>query len=149
MRTIKAFIAVLVLLFSFTLAVRADEAKKDAAHDSDYKEKRVVATVGADGVQHVELTGGEYYFDPNYIVVKVNVPVELKVKKAGGYVPHDVVVKAPDAGIDFKIDLKKEQKDIKFTPTKVGKYEMACDAKLLWFKSHKDRGMYGYIEVVP
>ena len=36
------------------------------------KEKRVVATVGDDGVQRVEVTGGAYYYDPNYIVVKVN-----------------------------------------------------------------------------
>ena len=51
------------------------------------KEKRVVATVDADGVQRVEVIGGDYYFDPNYIVVKVNIPVELTVKKASGYSP--------------------------------------------------------------
>ncbi len=123
---------------------------KEAEHDHMLgPEKRFVATVGADGVQHVELTGGEYYFDPNYIVVKVNTPVELKVKKASGYIPHDILVKAPEAGIVFKADLNKEFQTIKFTPTKVGKYEMWCDKKLLWFKSHKDRGMDGYIEVVP
>jgi plastocyanin len=112
------------------------------------KEKRVVATVEADGVQRVEVTGGEYYFDPNYIIVKVNVPVEFVVKKAPGYVPPDMVVKAPDAGIDFVVDLKKEAQTVKFTPTKIGKYEMNCDKKLLFFKSHKDRGMHGMIEVV-
>lgn len=113
------------------------------------KEKRVVATVDADGVQRVEVIGGDYYFDPNYIVVKVNKPVELTVKKASGFVPHDMVVKAPEAGIDFKADLDaKKPETIKFTPTKVGKYPMICDKKLLFFKSHKDRGMEGIIEVV-
>ncbi|OGW38809.1 MAG: quinol oxidase [Nitrospirae bacterium GWD2_57_9] len=108
-----------------------------------------MATTGSDGIQHVEITGGEYYFDPNYIVVKVNVPVELSAKKAPGYVPHDIIVKAPEAGIDFEVALKKEPQVIKFTPTRVGKYEMLCGKKLLFFKSHKDRGMDGVIEVVP
>ncbi len=173
MRYIRSFIVVLVLLLPFTFTAFADEQKqpqatppagqemkpeaqpaappenKSAEHDKDFKEKRLVATVGSDGIQHVEITGGEYYFDPNYIVVKVNVPVELKAKKTGGFIPHDVVVKAPDAGIDFKLDLKKEDKAVTFTPTKVGKYDMVCDERFLFFKSHKDRGMYGYIEVVP
>ncbi len=112
-------------------------------------EKRFVATIGTDGVQHVEITGGEYYFDPNYIIVKVNVPVELKVKKEPYMIPHNIVVKAPEAGIDFKKDLSKDWQTIMFTPTRVGKYEIICDKKLLWFKSHKDRGMDGFIEVVP
>jgi len=169
MRYIKLTVAVLVLLLPFTLAVHADEMKQEAAPatapevkpetktdmqpatiDHGIKEKRFIATVGSDGEQHVEITGGDYYFDPNYIVVKVNVPVELSVKKAKGFVPHDIVVKAPEAGINFKIDLNdKAAKTIPFTPTKVGKYEMVCDNRFLFFKSHKDRGMYGFIEVVP
>jgi plastocyanin len=131
-------------------SAEAKPEAKEAGHDHAMGVvKRFVATVGSDGVQHVEIIGGEYYFDPNYIVVKVNTPVELKVKKAAGYVPHDIMVKAPEAGIDFKADMGKEWQSITFTPTKVGKYEMICDKRLLWFKSHKDRGMDGYIEVVP
>jgi plastocyanin domain-containing protein len=126
------------------------EAKEEKHEHAIGKEKRVVAAIGADGIQHVEITGGEYFFDPNYIVVKVNVPVELSVKKAEGFVPHNMGVKAPEAGIDFKIDLDAKKPNIvKFTPTKAGKYEMICDKKLLWFKSHKERGMDGFIEVVP
>ena len=133
-----------------TLAAEGKTDEKDAGHDHAMgTEKRFVATIGVDGVQHVDVIGGDYYFDPNYIVVKVNVPVELKVKKAPGYIPHDIAVKAPEAGIDFKKDLDKDWQAITFTPTKVGKYEMICDKRLLWFKSHKDRGMDGFIEVVP
>ena len=110
--------------------------------------KRVVAPIGADGIQRVEVIGGEYYFDPNDIVLKVNTPVELKVKKSGRFIPHNLVVRAPEAGIDFRADLGTDWKVITFTPVKIGKYEMICDKKLLWFKSHKDRGMEGIIEVV-
>lgn len=112
------------------------------------KEKRVVATVDADGVQRVELIGGEYFYDPNTIVVRVNKPVELKIKKAGGFTPHDIVVKAPEAGINFSESLGKEPKVIKFTPTTIGKYPMYCSKKLPFVKSHRDRGMEGFIEVV-
>jgi len=112
------------------------------------KESRVIATVGADGVQRVEITGGSYYFDPNVIVVKVNVPVELLVKKAGGSTPHSIALKAPEAGIDFSVSLGKEPKSIKFTPTKVGKYEFWCTKRFLFLKTHKDHGMTGVLEVV-
>ena len=112
------------------------------------KEKRVVAAVGADGIQRVEVNAGSYYFDPNVIVVKVNVPVELTVKKAGGSTPHNIVLKAPEAGIDFSEALSTEPTRIQFTPTKVGKYPFECTHKLLFFKSHKDRGMHGVLEVV-
>ena len=174
MRYFKFMIVAIVSLFTFVFAVYgqdtkqtgqpaapAQEVKKDAApevkpaakeegHDhAKGKEILLVATVGADGVQHVEVLGGEYFYDPNHIVVKVNVPVELKVKKTSGYVPHDIVVKAPEAGIDFKTDFgSKDPAIIKFTPTKVGKYPMYCDKRVLFFKSHRDRGMEGMIEVV-
>ena len=111
-------------------------------------EKRFVATIDPDGVQRVEVTGDTYYFDPNVIVVKVNVPVELKVKKAGGIAPHNIVVKAPDAGINIEESLSTEPKNIQFTPTKVGTYSFDCTKRFLFFKSHKDRGMHGTLEVV-
>ena len=114
----------------------------------DARENRFVAIIGADGVQRAEIAGGSYYFDPNVIVVKVNVPVELKVKKAGGATPHSISLKAPEAGIDFSVSLGKEPKSIKFTPTKVGKYPFWCTKKLPFMKSHKNHGMTGVLEVV-
>lgn len=154
MRYLKIFIA--AMMFMAVSIAYGQEAKqetkvaaKEDSHDHQMTEKKFTATVGTDGVQHVEITGGEYYFDPNVIVVKVNVPVELKVKKAAGYVPHDIVVDSPDAGIKFKTDLSsKEPSVIKFTPTKVGTYPMYCDKQLLFFKSHRERGMEGKIVVV-
>lgn len=109
---------------------------------------RFVAVVGPDGVQRVEITGGSYYFDPDEIVVKVNVPVQLIVKKAGGATPHSMALKAPEAGIEFHVSLGKTPKTINFTPTKVGTYPFWCTKKLPFMKSHKDHGMTGVIEVV-
>ena len=112
------------------------------------QEKTVTAVIDNDGVQRVEVTGGEYYFTPDHIIVKVNVPVELSIKKEAGIVPHNIVIHEPDAGIDINEALGKELKVIKFTPKKAGKYPFYCDKKLLFFKSHRDQGMEGVIEVV-
>ena len=111
--------------------------------------KRVVrATVGNDGVQRVELVGGGYFFDPDHIIVKVNVPVELTVRKESGFVPHNIVIKAPEAGIEFDESLSSDPKTIRFTPTKTGSYPMYCSKKLLFFASHREKGMEGLLEVV-
>ncbi len=180
MKQIKLIVAVLSFVLSSALAGHADDARQEPAptvnpemkqdtgkqgaaavmqhavppavtNDPGVPEKRFVATVGADGVQHVAITGGEYYFDPNHIVLKVNVPVELQVRKAADsswFIPHDIDVKSPEAGMDFKIGLKKDPQTIKFTPTKPGKYPLFCDKKPPFGKSHKDKGMEGVIEVV-
>ena len=72
MKNVKYFVIVISLLFPFYLAY-GQEVKQEGHEQSSMKEKRVVATVDADGVQRVDVTGGEYYFDPNYIVVIGNV----------------------------------------------------------------------------
>ena len=54
----------------------------------------------------------------------------------------------PDAGIDFTQGLGTDPVAIKFTPTKIGKYMFVCSHKVPFSKSHQERGMYGYLEVV-
>ncbi len=130
-------LACILFLSCASLAVGAGE-----------KEKVFRATVGDDGVQRVEVMGGSYFFTPNHIIVKVNMPVELIVRKESGIVPHNIVVKAPEAGIDFDVALASEPKVIRFTPTRVGTYPMYCSKKLLFFESHREKGMEGVIEVV-
>jgi plastocyanin len=164
MKFVKYLVIALVILLPIGITAFGEEAtpgmKQDvksamtttaeiAQHDHSMgKVNRVVAAMDADGVQRVEVLGGEYFFDPNYIVVKVKKPVELKVMKTSGFTPHNIVVKSPEAGIDFSESMGKEPKVIKFTPTAVGKYPMYCSKKLPFVKSHRDRGMDGFIEVV-
>jgi len=150
MKNFKMLVMLLTVASSAILPTWTARAADTApTHDHTLgKINRAVATVAADGVQRLEITGGEYYFEPNVMVVKVNTPVELKVKKAGGFIPHNLLVKNPEAGIDFKIDLKNDFQSIKFTPTKTGKFPMYCDKSLLWMASHREKGMEGVIEVV-
>ncbi|HOD35480.1 MAG TPA: cupredoxin domain-containing protein [Syntrophales bacterium] len=109
--------------------------------------KEFTASAGSDGVQRVDVTGGSYYFDPNYIIVKVNVPVEMKFRKESGIVPHDFTLKAPEAGMDVHVNLATEPVAVRFTPTKPGKYPFYCSKKPPFLESHRDKGMEGVLEV--
>jgi len=106
------------------------------------------ATVGSDGIQRVGIVGGSYFFTPNHILVRVNVPVELQVRKEPGVVPHNMVIKAPEAGIDVDASLDNEPTPIRFTPTSTGSYPFYCSKKFLFFESHREKGMEGVLEVV-
>jgi plastocyanin len=113
------------------------------------QEPTTVVPMSKDGVQRVDIVGGSYFFKPKHIVVKVNIPVELKVSKESGLAPHNIVAKSPEAGIEFQESMSSTPKTIKFTPTKVGKYPIYCSKKLPFSKSHREKGMEGVIEVVP
>lgn len=136
MKYFKCLFAILVLLLIFSAGVVNGE------------NKQFIASIDQDGVQRVEVLAGEYFFDPNYIVVKVNVPVEIKIKKEPTIVPHSFITKAPEAGMDIYESLSSEPKIIRLTPTKVGKYPFYCDKKFLFSKSHREKGMEGVIEVI-
>jgi len=136
MKYFKCLFAILILLLIFSAGVVNGE------------NKQFIASIDQDGVQRVEVLAGEYFFDPNYIVVEVNVPVEIKIKKEPTIVPHSFITKAPEAGMDIYESLSSEPKIIRFTPTKVGKYPFYCDKKFLFSKSHREKGMEGVIEVI-
>ena len=106
------------------------------------------ATVDSDGVQHVSILAGDYFFRPKHIIVKVNVPVMFVVRVEQGIIPHGLVLKAPEANISIDEDLSRESQTFNFTPTAPGKYAFYCPKKLLFFKSHREHGMEGVLEVV-
>ncbi|MBI5588415.1 MAG: cupredoxin domain-containing protein [Deltaproteobacteria bacterium] len=106
------------------------------------------AAIGPDGLQHVEVAGGSYYFKPERIIVRVNAPVELKLRNESSVTPHDFILKAPEAGIDISVTLRGEPTVLYFTMKKTGVYTFYCGRRFLFFKSHRNRGMEGTIEVV-
>ena len=69
--------------------------------------------------------------------------------KRWGLIPHDIVAKSPETGIEFQKNLSSTLKTIKFTPTSVGAYPFYCSKKAPFSKSHREKGMEGVIEVVP
>jgi plastocyanin domain-containing protein len=106
------------------------------------------AVMDIDGMQHVNILAGDYFFRPRHIIVKVNVPVMFVVRVEQGIIPHGLVLKAPKANISIDQDLNQQSQTFIFTPTAPGKYAFYCPKKLLFFKSHREQGMEGVLEVV-
>ena len=128
-----------VLVMALLIPVFSYSAEKDAPF---------VAATGPDGVQHITMTAGDYYFKPSHVVVRANVPVEISITNESSLTPHNFVMKSPEAGMEITQILRRESSVIRFTPTKTGTYPFYCDRRFLFFKSHRDRGMEGTIEVV-
>lgn len=104
--------------------------------------------VASDGVQRVSIVGGSYFFKPDHIVVKAGIPVELSVRVEAGVIPHSFVLKLPSDQIAIDSRLGQEARTFRFTPTEAGRYPFQCPNKLLFFKSHREKGMAGVLEVV-
>jgi uncharacterized cupredoxin-like copper-binding protein len=105
------------------------------------------AQADADGVQRVEMIAGDYYFKPDHVIVKANTPVELSIRRESGK-PHNFILKEPAAGLNIEQELSKDFQKITFVATMPGSYNFSCSKKLLFFESHKERGMQGILEVV-
>jgi len=142
MRTLVAMLAATGLVFAAGCQTTTEQKPQAQAQAQ-------VAKVDQDGVQRVPIVAGSYFFKPNHIVVKVNVPVELVASREPGMTPHDLVIRAQDAGIAVEQDLATEPRRITFTPRKVGKYAIYCSKKPPLMASHRERGMEGTLEVVP
>jgi len=112
----------------------------------------LLATLCANAIaaepQVIKVKLESYAIKPDTITVKVGQPVTLKVKNEATFIPHNLVIKAPEAGIDVKIDLRGGKSgEASFTPTKAGSYEMICDKEPPIGKSHKEKGMHGTLLV--
>jgi plastocyanin domain-containing protein len=103
----------------------------------------------ADGVQRIRVTSGSYFFKPERIVVKANVPVELLASRESGITPHNLVIRAPEAGVMVEEELGTDPKKIAFTANTPGKYAFYCGKKLPFVAGHREKGMEGVLEVVP
>lgn len=138
----KNFVTVLVFCLGL-VGHGMGRAANTPVEDSVYR-----ASVSADGIQHVKIEGGAYFFKPNRVIVKMGVPVELTVSVSKSLIPHTFVMHSPEAGISVDEDLSSAAKNIRFTPRAVGKYPFFCKNKLLFFESHREKGMEGMLEVV-
>lgn len=108
----------------------------------------VMAEMGADGVQRATIILDSYSYAPNHLIVQAGKPVELTLTRATLITPHNFLLKAPDAGINIEEDVgHSEPTTVRFAPTKPGTYTFYCDRQLLFFKSHREEGMEGRLEV--
>jgi len=96
----------------------------------------------------IEVTLDSYTIKPDKIIVKTGESVILKVKNEASFIPHNLIIKAPQAGVEIKIDVSAGKTgEVRFTPTQPGSYEMICDKTPPIGKSHKQKGMHGTLVV--
>ena len=112
------------------------------------KSEPVVLEVGPDGVQHGRMTVDSYSYMPSHVVVQAGIPVELTLNSVTVLTPHNFVMKEPAAGLSFSHDVPAGKTvTIRFTASQPGTYTYYCDKKLLFFASHREKGMEGQLEV--
>ncbi|HET8579479.1 MAG TPA: cupredoxin domain-containing protein [Nitrospiraceae bacterium] len=101
-----------------------------------------------DGVQRVSITMDSYSYTPNHLVVRAGKPVELILTSVTTLTPHNFVLKEPGAGLAVEQDVGAGKTvTVRFTPSQPGVFTFYCDKKLLFFKSHREKGMEGRLEV--
>ena len=98
-------------------------------------------------VQSFDVVVDSYSFEPNEITVKVNEPVELRLRSVTSIIPHNFSINYPDAGMVIDEDIGSgKDVTVTFTPTKAGEYEFYCSKKSI-FANHKKKGMVGKLVV--
>ncbi len=103
-----------------------------------------------DGIQRAVVEADSYEFSPRHLVVQAGKPVELTVKSVTWIVPHNFVIDDPKSGLSIREEIPAGQTvKITFTPTVPGSFAIYRDKKLLFFKSHREKGMEGVLEVRP
>ena len=108
----------------------------------------VEVPLGAAGVQRVTIEADSYEYSPRHLIVKAGKPVELTVKSVTILVPHNFVIDDTRSGLTIRVEISAgESVAVKFTPTVTGSFAIYCDKKLLLFKSHREKGMEGILEV--
>lgn len=119
-----------------------------SAADSSAPSPPVVVPVDRDGVQRVTIVVDSYSYTPSHLQVDVGKPVELILNSVTIITPHNFVLKDPTAGLMIEEDVPSRKGTIvRFTPTQRGLFPFYCDKKLLFFKSHRDKGMEGLLDV--
>ena len=102
----------------------------------------------SDGIQRAVVEADSYEFSPRRLVVRAGKPVELTVKSVTVLVPHNFLIDDPKSGLAIREEISAGQTvKITFTPTVPGSFAIYCDKKLLFFKSHREKGMEGVLEV--
>ena len=108
----------------------------------------LVVEPSADGVQRATIVMESYSYVPDHLVFQLGSPVELVLENKSWLVPHNFILQDADADLRLEADVAGGDRAIlRFTPTRSGTGTFFCDKKLLFFKSHRHRGMEGRIDI--
>ncbi len=101
-----------------------------------------------DGLQRATVVLDSYSYTPQHLIVQAGKPVELILTSITTITPHNFVLKDEAAGFSIEGDVSAGKTvTVQFTPKSPGTYRFYCDKKLLFFPSHREKGMEGTLEV--
>ncbi|HPV84498.1 MAG TPA: cupredoxin domain-containing protein, partial [Nitrospira sp.] len=101
-----------------------------------------------DGMQRATVILDSYSYTPQHLIVQAGKPVELLLTSITTITPHNFVLRDEAAGLSIERDVSAGKTvTVQFTTTKPGRYPFYCDKKLLFFPSHREKGMEGILEV--
>jgi plastocyanin domain-containing protein len=106
----------------------------------------VVVPLSADNVQRLEITVDSYSFTPDRFVVKENIPVEVIFKSVSWIVPHNFVLKSPEAGLTIEEDIGPgETTTVRFTPTALVSLSLAVPRSSFSFEVMRIWEWWGHL----
>jgi plastocyanin len=107
-------------------------------------------TRGQESPQEISLSLGDYHFIPDSLEVQAGRPVVLTLTNTDTLTPHNFTLQDAAAGLDIDTSVSAGSTSvIEFTPVRPGSYTFFCNKKLLFMKSHRERGMEGTLHVIP
>lgn len=104
----------------------------------------------AETPRSIPIEMGDYRFVPDRITVQSGETVRLELANTDFLAPHNFSIEAGQAGLAVDVDVGAgETATVEITPRAPGSYTFFCDKQLLFFKSHRERGMEGTLDVTP
>jgi plastocyanin len=89
-----------------------------------------------------------YEYRPKHVIVQAGRPVELILTSVTTLTPHNFILKEESSGLSLDQDVGAgKTATLQFTPMHKGRFPFYCDKKLLFFASHREKGMEGTLEV--
>lgn len=103
-----------------------------------------------DDITVIEVKLGDYRFTPNEITLVADQPAILHLVNTDSVTPHNFTMEATGSSPAIDVDLLGgESVDVQLAPLPAGKYTFYCANKLLFMKSHREKGMEGSLIVRP
>ena len=106
------------------------------------------AGAAEENIQRFTLKLGDHHFTPSTIEVVAGRPVEITLVNEDALTPHNLTLEDESAGLAVDQDVKAGASvTVVLTPTVAGTYAFYCNKKLLFVKSHREKGMEGLLVV--
>jgi len=92
---------------------------------------------------------GNYRFVPGVIYVSVGEPIILQLVNSDALTPHNFVLQDANDELDVDVNVYAgETVEVRLKPQSTGQQTFYCNKKLLFMKSHRQKGMEGTLIVL-